>query len=107
MKLQIVEYKSQNILEGNILYRYMLELDEKAVLWIPPTPTKESSEKVYNILMSKMLDKNTDLKFEHWVRLSNIPGVNREVIFEQEVPETYLKELKVERRIKDIEEDFA
>lgn len=107
MKLQIVEYKFQNILEGNILYRYMLELDEKAVLWIPPTPTKESSEKVYSILMNKMLDKNTDLKFEHCVRLSNIPGVNREVIFEKEVSDTFLKELYIERKMKDIEEDFA
>lgn len=41
MKLQIVEYRAPNMLEGNIHYRYMLELDEKLILWTPPSPTKK------------------------------------------------------------------
>lgn len=106
MKLQIVEYREQNMLEGNILYRYMLELDEKFVIWTPPLPIKKEPKKICNKLMDKLLDDNMDRNLEHYVKLNKWPGLEREVIFEKEVPDAYLKELYIERRMKAIEEDF-
>lgn len=106
MKLQIVEYRVINVLGGYVNYHYILEFDEKYILWTPPTPSKKELKKVYSILMNKLLDKNIDLNPEHWVKLGKLKGIDRKVLFEQEVPETYLKELKIERRIKEIEKDF-
>lgn len=107
MKLQIVEYRAPNMLEGNIHYRYMLELDEKIVLWTPPSPMKKEPKMVYNILMSKLLDENIDCNMEHYIKLNKWPGIEIEVIFEKEVSDAYLKELYTEKRMKDIEKDFA
>ena len=107
MKLQIVEYRMPNQLEGNIHYRYMLELDEKAILWTPPAPTKKEQKQVYNILMDKLLDDNIDYNMEHYVKFNKIIGVESEVIFEKEVSDAYLKELYVEKRMKAIEKDFT
>lgn len=106
MKLQIVEYRALNVLEGNIHYRYMLELDEKAVLWTPPTATKKEPKKVYNMLMSNLLNKYTDYNMEHYVKLNRWPGLEREVLFEKEVSDAFLKELHIKQRIQAIEEDF-
>ena len=107
MKLQIVEYRAPNILEGYIHYRYMLELDEKVVLWTPLSPMKKELKSVYNILMSKLLDENTDYNMEHYIKLNKWPGIECEVIFEKEVSDTYLKELSIERRMKAMEKDFV
>ena len=106
MKLQIVEYRVPIILEGNIHYRYMLELDEKAILWTPPAPIKKELKQVYNILMEKLLDDNIDYNMEHYVMLNKWPGIECEVIFETEVSDSYLKELYIEKRMKSIEQDF-
>ena len=107
MKLQIVEYRAPNILEGYIHHRYMLELDEKAILCTPPSPMKKELKQVYNILMDKLLDENIDYNMEHYVKLNKWPGIEKEVIFEKEVSDSYLKELYIEKRMKDIEEDFT
>ena len=107
MKLQIVEYRAPNILEGNIHYRYMLELDEKAILWTTPAPTKKDLKQVYNILMKKLLDDNIDYNIEHYVKFNKIIGLESEVIFETEVSESYLKELYIEKRMKSTEQDFT
>ena len=107
MKLQIVEYRAPNMLEGYIHYRYMLELDEKAILWTPPSPMKKELKSVYNKLMSKLLDENIDYNMEHYIKLNEWPGVEKEVIFETEVSDAYLKELYIEKRMKDIEKDFT
>ena len=107
MKLQIVEYRVPIILEGNIHYRYMLELDEKAILWTLPSPMKKELKSVYNRLMSKLLDENIDHNMEHYVKFNNINGVESEVIFETEVSDSFLKELYIEKRIKAIEKDFT
>lgn len=106
MKLQIVEYRVINVLGGYVNYHYILEIDEKYVLWTNPSPVKKELKDVYSLLMNKLLDENTDLNPEHWSKLGKLKGVDRQVLFEQEVPETYLKELKIERRIKEIEKDF-
>lgn len=82
MKLQIVEYRAPNMLEGNIHYRYMLELDKRVVLCTPPSPMKKELKNVYNILMSKLLDENIDYNMEHYVKFNKLPGIEIEVIFE-------------------------
>ena len=107
MKLQIVEYRAPNMLEGNIHYRYMLELDEKVVLWIPPEPIKKEPKSVYNELMSKLLDENIDYNMEHYIKLNEWPGIEKDVIFETKVSDAYLKELYIEKRMKAIEKDFT
>lgn len=107
MKLQIVEYGAPNMLEGNIHYRYMLELDEKVILWTQPALTKKELKQVYNILMEKLLDDNIDYNMEHYILLNKWPGLEREVIFETEVSDAYLKELYIEKRMKAIEKDFT
>lgn len=106
MKLQIVEYSALNVLEGAIHYRYMLELDEKTVLWTPPTPKKKELKKVYSILMNNLLNKYTDYNMEHYVKINKWPGLERKVIFEKEVSDAFLKELCIKQRIQAIEEDF-
>ena len=106
MKLQIVEYRALNMLEGVINYRYILELDEKIVLWTPSTPKKKEPKEAYRMLIKEMLNKNIDYNMEHYVKLNNWPGVEREVIVEEELSDSYLKELHIKQRIQDIEEDF-
>jgi hypothetical protein len=106
MKLQIVEYSAPNMLEGNRHYRYMLELDEKGILWTQPAPTKKELKQVYNILLDKMLDYNIDYYMEHFVTPTKLPGIERQVIFETEVSDAYFKELYIEKRKKAIEKDF-
>lgn len=107
MKLQIVEYRAPNMLEGNIHYRYMLELDEKVIICTTPSPTKKEMKQVYNKLMDKLLDCNIDYNIEHYVKYNKIIGVESEVIFETEVSDAYLKELYNEKRMKSIEQDFT
>ena len=108
MKLQIVEYKTPNMLEGNTHYRYMLELDGKVVLWTYSSSQPTELKQVYNILMTKLLDENIDYNLEHFMKfnINMIPGCERKVIFEGEVSDSYLKELYVEKRMKAIEKDF-
>lgn len=107
MKLQIVEYRAPNMLEGYINYRYMFELDEKAILWTPSSPMKKELKQVYNKLMSKLLDENIDYNMEHYIKFNDLPGIEKEVIFETKVSDAYLKELYIEKRIKAIEKDFT
>lgn len=107
MKLQIVEYEIKNYLEGNIDYRYMLELDESVVLWTCyKTPIE--LKVVYDKLINRLLDENIDYDLKHGMKF-NIhmnPGLERKVLFEKEVSDTFLKELYVERKLNKIKEMF-
>lgn len=109
MKLQIVEYKTPDMLEGNIHHRYMLELDGRVICWTGPTPNKRGLREVYSLLMNKLLDGIPDLNIEHYMKFDGkmIPGWEKEVIFEREVSDAYWKELYSERRMKEIEKDFV
>ena len=53
-----------------------------------------------------MLDCNTDLDIENFIRGGTIDGIDSEVIFEQEVADTFMKELKIKRKLVDLERDF-
>ena len=109
MKLQIVEYRAPNILEGNIHYLYMLELDGRVVSWTGSSPSKRELKEVYGILTNGLSDGTIDLNIENYMKfnIKMIPGLDKEVIFEKEVSDAYLKELYVEKRMKAMEKDFT
>ena len=67
MKLQIVEYRMPNQLEGNIHYRYMLELDGRVVRWTGPSPSKRELKVVYGILTNGLSDGTIDLNIENYM----------------------------------------
>ena len=106
MKLQIVEYKFDKIMLGCKVYRYMLELDGRAVAWTGSLPEKSSGDKVYDKLSRYIENNCTSCDINDYPRCNYIPGVESEVIFEKEVCGSYLKEMFVKTRIKDIDEDF-
>lgn len=109
MKLQIVEYRMSNQLEGNIHHRYMLELDGRVIRWTGPTQSKRELKEVYSILMNNWSDGIKDLNPENYMKLDvkMIPVCERDVLFEKEVSDAYWKELYTERRMKEIEKDFV
>ena len=106
MKLQIVEYKHDNIMLGCKVYRYMLEIDGRAVAWTGSLPEKSSGDKVYDKLSRYIENNCKDYNINHYQSFNSIPGVESEVVFEKEVCGSYLKEMFVKTRIKDIDEDF-
>ena len=105
MKLQIVEFRMIDILNGTCNYRYVLELNGR-LLFFTTSPTQQTPDRIYNRLMHHLLESNIDYNLEHYTLYGKIEGINYKVIFEQEVPDTYLKDLYTESRLKDIEEDF-
>lgn len=105
MTLQIVEFIMNDILNGTCNYRYVLELNERLLFFIT-RPTQQTPDRIYNILMNHFLESNIDYNLEHYTLYGPIVGIDYKVIFEQEVPDTYLKDLYTESRLKDIEGDF-
>lgn len=91
------------MLEGKTYYRYMLQLDERAVVWTNSS-TQTELKKVHKLLMNKLLDEEIDYNLNHYVKFNNIP---RRVLFEQNVSDSFLKKLYIERRMKDLEKDFV
>lgn len=106
MKLEIVEFILNDILNGTCNYRYVLELNQRLLFSIT-SPTQQSQDRICNRLMHNFLESNIDYNLEHYILYGRpIEGINYKVIFEQEVPDTYLKDLCTERRMKAIEGDF-
>ena len=105
MKLEIVEFKLNDILNGTCNYRYVLELNQRLLFSIT-SPTQQSQDRICNRLMHHFLESNIDYNLEHYILYGPIEGINYKVIFEQEIPDTYLKDLYTERRMKAIEGDF-
>lgn len=106
MKLQIIEYKIPDLLKGNILYRYILYIDERALVWSGSSPEKLPSEKVYDELSRYLANNCKDYNINSYSQHNRIYGVEEKVVFEKEVSDSYLKELYNESRIKALEEDF-
>lgn len=107
MKLQIIEYKIPSLLEGNILYRYILYIDGRTLAWTGSTPEKSSGEKVYDKLTQYLANNCKYLDINDYPMFNRIDdGLEQDVVFEKEVCDSYLKELYVKTRIQDIEEDF-
>lgn len=106
MKLQIVEYRALNVLEGRINYRYILELDGRTVAWTGSTPEKYSSERVYDKLTRYLSNNCREYNIDNYPRFNRILGVEQDVVFEKEVSDAFLKELHIKQRIQAIEGDF-
>lgn len=105
MKLQIVEFRMIDMLNGTCNYHYLLGLNGR-LLFSTTSPTQQTPDRIYNILMLQFLESNIDYNLEHYTLYGPIEGINYKVIFEQEVTDTYLKYLYTELRLKDIEGDF-
>ena len=107
MKLQVVEYKLTDLLNGCDRYRYTLELDGRLMLMFESMDVSVSRDVA---IMKFMIHLRllTDYDLEHYSRFNydKIPGISKKVIFEQEVSDHYLKDLKIQRRIEDLERDF-
>lgn len=106
MKLQIVESSYVDIMKGEKHYRYILEIEGRGITWTGSTAEKFSGAEVYNKLTRYLSNNCIEYNINHYPRYNNIPGVESEVIFEQEVSDKFLKEMFVDRRIKELEEDF-
>ena len=107
MKLQIVEYCVPSILEGFMKYRYVLQLDERALAWSVSRERRLQLNDVYDTLTMHLLNGNLDYNLEHYPEVGPLYGIECEVIYEQEVSNSYLKDLYVKSRIKEIEGDFV
>ena len=107
MKLQIVEYKVTDLLDGCDRYRYTLELDGRVLLYFGPVDVSIQHDFAINKLMSSIrLLTDYDLNHYNAINYDKIPGINKKVIFEQEESDHYLKDLKIQERIEDLERDF-
>lgn len=107
MKLQIVEYKLSDSVNMCDRYRYTLELDDRALLHFESMDFSMPDDCVIKKLMP-YIRLLTDYDLEHYNRfnIDKIPGISKKVIFEQEVSDHYLKDLKIQRRIEELEKDF-
>ena len=107
MKLQIVEYKIDNIMSFNPLYTYTLELDGKRIIQSSST-TELTKKRIANLLLDKIPDliRSFNINDYPYSVDKSFPGLRYKVIFEQEVSNLFLKELYTKHRIEDMEEDF-
>lgn len=107
MKLQIIEYKLSDLVNMCDRYRYTLELDGRLMLQFESMDVSLPQDYVTNKLMDSVR-LLTDLDLEHYNRfnIDKTPGISKKILFEQEVSDHYLKDLKIQQRIKDIEGDF-
>lgn len=103
MKLQIVEWKEPDFLSSDIIFRYMLKIDGRAVACTITSEVPMPTEKVYSRLTRYMLDNYKD--FEHVIKLTITPDGGK-VLSEIEISNTFFKELKIKNKLKDINEDF-
>ena len=107
MKLQIVEYKLTDLLNGCDRYRYTLELDGRLMLYFGPVDVSIQHDFAIKKLMSHLrLLTNFDIGNYTRINYDKIPGIDKKVIFEQEVSDHFLKDLKIKERIEELEGDF-
>lgn len=105
IKLQVVEYESYDLRVACYKYRYILELDGRWMLHLVSVNTILPTDYVIKELMKKV-HLLTDIDLEHYNRFNKMPGIAKKVLFEQEVSDHYLKDLKIQQRINDLEKDF-
>ena len=108
MKLQIVEYKLTDLLNGCDRYRYTLELDGRLMLQFESMDFSMPDDYATNKLMTS-IRLLTDYDLEHYRRfnIDKIPGISKKILLEQEVSGHFLKDLKIQQRIEDLEKDFV
>lgn len=107
IKLQIVEYKVTDLLNGCNRYRYTLELDGRLMLMFESMNISTPHDCAIKKLMASIrLLTDFDLYHYNAINYDKIPGIDKKVIFEQEVSDHYLKVLKIQERIEDLKKDF-
>jgi hypothetical protein len=83
-----------------------LELDGRLMLQFESMNVSLPDDYVIKKLMSS-LRLLTDLDLEHYRRFNiDILGISKKVIFEQEVSDHILKDLKIQKRIEELKKDF-
>lgn len=107
MKLQIIEYNALNYIEGTKNYRYTLEIDGRMIVWKGTGTKRLGAKDAYNELENILVDKVKDYNLLHYPELNKITGIENKVIFEKEVDDKILKELKIKKKLKDIDKDFV
>ena len=108
MKLQIVEYEINDLLNNLSYYKNVLLLDGRAVLeYNYPIRDTKVYNAVRNLLTLLMNIKDYDL--EHYPKLNSLlTGLNNKtILYEQEVSDHFLKDIKIQQRIEEIEGDFV
>lgn len=108
MKLQIIELSGTNIVEGTVDYSYIMELNKRFIVRTKPD-TKMTINEAYKEIMRclyNLYNHFHSFNLEDYPLLGIIPGLYMKVILEQEVSDHYLKDLKIQQRIKELEGDF-
>lgn len=107
MKIQIVEYKLHTPTSLSVINRYTLELDNRVLLQFDFENISLPVDYVTKKLMSH-LRLLTDYDLENYKRfhIDNLTGISKKILLEQEVSDSFLKELYVEKKMKAIEGDF-
>lgn len=107
MKLQIVEYKFNDIVNRCDRYRYTLELGGRLMLQFQSKDLRLPNDFVTNKLMNSIrLLKDIDLEHYHRFNFDEVPDIDKTILFEQEVSDHYIKDIKINERISDLERDF-
>ena len=107
MKLQIIEISYCDLQDGCWHYRYLLEIDRRLVAITENTTKEMNKDEAYYTLTRKFLEESFDTNLEHYNRFNQMSEVGWKVIFEQEVSDHYLKDLKIQQRINELEKDFV
>lgn len=107
MKLQIVDYKSFDQVNMCDRYRYTLELDGRLMLQFESMNVTLPDDYVTKKLMTS-IRLLTDFDLGHYKRfnIGKIPGISKKILLEQEVSDHFLKDLKIQQRMDDLEKDF-
>ena len=106
MKLQIIEICAVDILNDNKIYKYILEIDERCIVMTGINRAKKTADEAYKDLSLIFFNSCHDFNSEHYSLLGIIPELDMKVIAEQEVSDTFLKDLYVDARIEEISKDF-
>lgn len=107
IKLQIVEYKLTDLLNGCDRYRYTLELDNRLMLMFESMNISTPHDCAIKKLMASIrLLTDFDLYHYNAINYDRLPGIRREILLEQEVSDHFLKDLKIKERIEDLKKDF-
>jgi hypothetical protein len=106
MKLQIIEICAVDELHDIKIYKYILEIDERHIVSTSINIAKKTADEAYKDLSLIFFNSCHDFNPEHYCLLGIIPELDMKVIAEQEVSDTFLKDLYVDVRMKSIDEDF-
>ena len=106
MKLQIVEYNALDILEGTTIYRYVLLIEGRVGACISSTIKKDTTE-VYEKLSQKIIDDYEDYTLEIFPKFNIPPNLKGNVLSEIEISDTFFKEIKIKKRLNDMQKDFV